>query len=30
MVKSLEKSIIRMYSMGAFAVLGMCSQDELS
>ena len=30
MVKSLVKSIIRMYSMGACAVLGMSNQDVLS
>ena len=30
MVKSLDKSIIRMYSMGACAVLGMTNQDALS
>ena len=30
MVKSLGKSIIRMYSMGACAVLGMTNQDALS
>ena len=29
-VKSLEKSIIRMYSMGACVVLGMSNQDALS
>ena len=30
MVKSLGKSIIKMYSMGACAVLGMSNQDTLS
>ena len=30
MVKSLGKSIIKMYLMGACAVLGMTNQDELS
>ena len=30
MVKSLGKSIIKMYSMGACAVLGMTNQDALS
>ena len=30
MVKSLSKLIIRMYSMGACAVLGMSNQDALS
>ena len=30
MVKFLGKSIIRMYSMGACAVLGMSNQDALS
>ena len=30
MVKSLGKSIIKMYSMGACAVLGMTNQDTLS
>ena len=30
MVKSLGKSIINMYSMGAFAVLGITNQDALS
>ena len=30
MVKSLEKSIINMYSMGACAVLGITNQDALS
>ena len=30
MVKSLEKSIINMYSMGACAVLGISDQDALS
>ena len=30
MVKSLEKSIINMYSMGACAVLGISNQDALS
>ena len=30
MVKSLGKSIIKMYSMGAYAVLGMSNQDALS
>ena len=30
MVKSLGKSIIKMYSMGACAVLGICNQDALS
>ena len=30
MVKSLGKSIIRMYLMGARTVLGMTNQDELS
>ena len=30
MVKSLDKSIIRMYSMGACATLGMTNQDTLS
>ena len=30
MVKSLGKSIIRMYSMGACAVLGITNQDALS
>ena len=30
MVKSLECSIINMYSMGACAVLGMSNQDALS
>ena len=30
MVKSLSKSIIKMYSMGACAVLGMTNQDALS
>ena len=30
MVKSLGKSIIRMYSMGACAILGMSNQDALS
>ena len=29
-VKSLGKSIIKMYSMGASAVLGMTNQDALS
>ena len=29
MVKSLDKSIIKMYSMGACAVLGMTNQDVL-
>ena len=29
MVKSLGKSIIKMYSMGACAVLGMSNQDAL-
>ena len=30
MVKSLSKSIIDMYSMGACAVLGITNQDDLS
>ena len=30
MVKSLGKSIIKMYSMGACVVLGMTNQDALS
>ena len=30
MVKSLGKSIIHMYSMGACAMLGIKNQDELS
>ena len=30
MVKSLTKSIIRMYSMGACVILGMSNQDTLS
>ena len=30
MVKSLGRSIINMYSMGACAVLGMSNQDALS
>ena len=30
MVKSLGKSIIKIYSMGACAVLGMNNQDTLS
>ena len=30
MVNSLGKSIIRMYSMGACAILGMSNQDALS
>ena len=30
MVKSLGKSVIKMYSMGACAVLGMSNQDALS
>ena len=30
MVKSLGKSIIKMYSMGACAALGMSNQDALS
>ena len=30
MVKSLGKSIINMYSMGACAVLGISNQDDLS
>ena len=30
MVKSLERSIINMYSMGACAVLGISNQDALS
>ena len=30
MVKSLGKSIIKMYSMGACAILGMSNQDTLS
>ena len=30
MVNSLGKSIIKMYSMGAYAVLGMTNQEALS
>ena len=30
MVKSLGKSIIKMYSMGGCAVIGMTNQDVLS
>ena len=30
MVKSLGKSLINMYSMGACSVLGMTNQDALS
>ena len=30
MVKSLGKSVINMYSMGACAVLGICNQEALN